>query len=189
MQVLCKTYKKDAIFAGSLVKLLARLEDEVVAERARLERTEEKKRRYKQLARQFYYDVQSKLDAQQQEFEQVRAYLAGSIAEQETLIQQLRAEKEQAQGDFNSQIAQFEQQLKDLQQSRDASFVIDREVSAQQNQKLAGSAAQYRRLTNLTLKSIMKSESKAAIDAFLRRFKSIQNFDPLSQVPKMMKYT
>ena len=35
----------------------------------------------------------------------------------------------------------------------------------------------------------MKSESKAAIDAFLRRFKSIQNFDPLSQVPKLMKYT
>lgn len=51
IQVLCKTYKKDTIFMGGLTKLLTRLEDELCAERARFERTEERKSHYKKLAR------------------------------------------------------------------------------------------------------------------------------------------
>ena len=34
----------------------------------------------------------------------------------------------------------------------------------------------------------MRSESKAAIDAFLRRFKSVQNFKPYEQVSKLLKF-
>ena len=51
-----------------------------------------------------------------------------------------------------------------------------------------GASTKARRLTNMTLKNIMKSESKAAIDAFLRRFKSVQNFKPFEQTPKLLKY-
>ena len=45
--MLCKTYKKDPIFSLGLTKLLVRLEDELCDERARFERTEERKRHYK----------------------------------------------------------------------------------------------------------------------------------------------
>lgn len=69
IQVLCKTYKRDTIFAGSLTKLLQKLEDELVRERAKLEKTEEKKKMYKSLARQFHSDFQSKVTHQHQEFE------------------------------------------------------------------------------------------------------------------------
>ena len=54
IQVLCKTYKRDEIFAQSLTKLLAGLEDEMVKERARYERMEERKKSYKQFARQIH---------------------------------------------------------------------------------------------------------------------------------------
>ena len=35
----------------------------------------------------------------------------------------------------------------------------------------------------------MQSESKPVVDSFLRRFKSMQEFDPFSQVPKLLKFT
>lgn len=59
--MLCKTYKRDTIFSESLTKLLQKLEDELVRERARLEKTEEKKKMYKTLARQFHNDFQSRI--------------------------------------------------------------------------------------------------------------------------------
>jgi len=40
-----------------MTKLLGRLEDELVKERARFERNEDRKRTYKQLARQFHTDL------------------------------------------------------------------------------------------------------------------------------------
>ena len=49
--MLCKTYKRDEIFADSMIKLLTRLEDELVKEQAKLEKIDEKKKNYKQLAR------------------------------------------------------------------------------------------------------------------------------------------
>ena len=52
-----------------------------------------------------------------------------------------------------------------------SSLIIENNTAAVNN--FSGGTAQARRLTNLTLKNIMKSESKAAIDAFLRRFKSV----------------
>ena len=67
--MLCKTYKRDTIFAGSLTKLLQRLEDELVRDRAKLEKTEEKKKMYKRLARQFHTDFQNQVSFQHQEFE------------------------------------------------------------------------------------------------------------------------
>ena len=47
IQVLCKTYKRDTIFAGSLTKLLLKLEDEIVRSIAKQEKMEEKKANYK----------------------------------------------------------------------------------------------------------------------------------------------
>ena len=81
IQVLCKTYKKDTIFAGSLTKLLGRLEDEMVRERARYERAEERKKMYKQLARKLHYETESKLLAERDEFEQVKLQMATVIEE------------------------------------------------------------------------------------------------------------
>lgn len=34
----------------------------------------------------------------------------------------------------------------------------------------------------------MQSESKVAVDAFMRRFKSVQQFRPYKSVPKVLKY-
>lgn len=59
--VLCKTYKKDEIFASSISKLLLKLEDELIVERAKFERVDEKKKNYKQLARQFNSEAQTAL--------------------------------------------------------------------------------------------------------------------------------
>ena len=73
--VLCKTYKKDQIFASSISKLLVKLEDELISERAKLEKTEEKKKSYKHLARQFHGDGQNALMQQRHEFEAATSQL------------------------------------------------------------------------------------------------------------------
>ena len=49
-------------------------------------------------------------------------------------------------------------------------------------------APKNQRLLNKTLKIIMQSESKMAVDYFIRRFKSVQSFKPYKQVPKVLKY-
>jgi len=49
-------------------------------------------------------------------------------------------------------------------------------------------SAQNRRLVNQTLKTVMQSESKDTVDTFIRRFKSMQAFDPFNSIPKMLKY-
>lgn len=59
IQVLCKTYKRDTIFAGSLTKLLLKLEDEIVRSIAKQEKMEDKKSNYKQLARHFHSEFQT----------------------------------------------------------------------------------------------------------------------------------
>ena len=51
VQVLCKTYKRDPMFASSLLNLLQKLEDEIVKDRVKYEKSEEKKASYKQMAR------------------------------------------------------------------------------------------------------------------------------------------
>ena len=41
--MLCKTYKRDPMFASSLLNLLQKLEDEIVKDRVKYEKSEEKK--------------------------------------------------------------------------------------------------------------------------------------------------
>jgi hypothetical protein len=53
LQVLCKTYKKDMIFAHSMLNLLERLEDEVNSLFKQNTRLETKKRHYKKMARNY----------------------------------------------------------------------------------------------------------------------------------------
>ena len=52
IQVLCKTYKRDTIFASSVVKLLQKLEDQMNQERIRTDKLEARKKEYKMLVRQ-----------------------------------------------------------------------------------------------------------------------------------------
>ena len=60
-QVLCKTYKRDTIFAGSMTNVLQKLEDELGKLHYAVRKTDEKKRHYKQMARQFHQDFQNQL--------------------------------------------------------------------------------------------------------------------------------
>lgn len=114
--------------------------------------------------------------------------MAAVIQDQESLISQLRAQQEEAQDSFNMQIASFEQELQELRKFRDTSTLTNQLRQEQLKKKGAG-ATQTRKLINLTLKTIMQSESKPVIDGFIRRFKSMHEFDPFNQVPKLLKYT
>ena len=88
--MLCHTYKKDPVFANGLTKLLSRLEDDLVRERARHERAEERKKMYKQLARGFHYEMQEKMRTQNREFEETRVQLCSLIQIREAQIVELQ---------------------------------------------------------------------------------------------------
>ena len=51
VQILCKTYKKDTIFAGSLIKLLSKLDEDISKMQSRMTKEQEKKANYKKIAR------------------------------------------------------------------------------------------------------------------------------------------
>ena len=51
LQVLCKTYKKDTIFAASLIKLLAKLDEDLVKMQSKMSKIDEKKASYKKMAK------------------------------------------------------------------------------------------------------------------------------------------
>ena len=72
-----------------MIKLLTRLEDELVKEQAKLEKTDEKKKNYKQLARGLNVEFQTQLTAERQEFEAQRLPMVSLIEEQDTQIKVL----------------------------------------------------------------------------------------------------
>ena len=53
LQVLCKTYKKDMIFAHSMLNLMEKLEEEVTSLFKQTARLETKKKHYKKMARNY----------------------------------------------------------------------------------------------------------------------------------------
>lgn len=60
-----------------------------MGELARIERAEERKMHYKKMARQFYYEMNGKLEKKDEEFTQIRHRLDKVIEEQEGAIKQL----------------------------------------------------------------------------------------------------
>ena len=84
-----------------MIKLLTRLEDELVKEQAKLEKTDEKKKNYKQLARGLNVEFQMQLTAERQEFEAQRLPMVSLIEEQDTEIKKLLANQENQQTKFN----------------------------------------------------------------------------------------
>ena len=88
-QVLCKTYKRDTIFAGSMTNVLQKIEDELGKLQYTVQKSDEKKRHYKHVARQFHQDFQNQLAKERKEFEEKSAQMTEVINEQQELIESL----------------------------------------------------------------------------------------------------
>ena len=85
---------------------------------------------------------------------------------------QTKMETEEA--EFQKQINFFDVELREMKQVRDTQ---EKEYNEQESRAEAN-VQNMKRLTDQTLKMIMQSESKSAVDTFIRRFKSVKNFDP-----------
>lgn len=105
-------------------------------------------------------------------------------------MESLQCELGICQSKLDSKVAEYEAQLNELTQvvnQRQVTQVSYEPITAQPK-PVQLQSNQTRRLINTTVKSVMQCEVKNVGDTFLRRFKSIQAFDPFSQVPKTMKF-
>ena len=69
-QVLCRTYKRDLVFAGTMSNLLLKMEHQLASLSANMAKMDEKKRNYKQAARQFHKEFQNQIGKERLEFEE-----------------------------------------------------------------------------------------------------------------------
>ena len=98
-QVLCKTYKRDLVFAGSMSNLLFKMETQLFSLSGNLTKLDDKKRNYKQAARQFHSEFQNQITKERQEFEEKSAEMQKIIQEQQEMIENLNMQVESAKED------------------------------------------------------------------------------------------
>ena len=133
VQVLCKTYKRDPMFATSLLNLLQKLEDEIVKDRAKFEKSEEKKASYKQLARSINSQFLTKIEQERKDFDNVKLSMATVIQEQEATIESLKSELVNSQEQFGQQVTQLNIELENLKSIQSKELI---QSTSQKNSRL-----------------------------------------------------
>ena len=121
------------MFATSLLNLLQKLEDEIVKDRAKFEKSEEKKASYKQLARSINSQFLTKIEQERKDFDNVRLSMATVIQEQEATIESLKSELVNSQEQFGQQVTQLNIELENLKSIQSKELI---QSTSQKNSRL-----------------------------------------------------